>query len=104
MTNEPTIWIARDSDGSLVMYQYEPTYNESSGEWEPSGDDPTVEFVELGPMKWPNIDPACCVKFEQKAHVRQKFVCPSCKGTGSVYVDFEHPQWVRCGCSEGASK
>lgn len=104
MSTENIVWIARDSDGSLVMYQYEPTYNESSGEWEPSGDDPTVEFVELGPMKWPDIEPACCVMFEQKIHYRQKFVCPSCKGTGTVYVDFEHPQWVRCGCSAGAEQ
>ena len=104
MAAEIAIWIARDSDGSLAMYQTQPTYNETMGDWEPTGDDPTVEFVELGPMKWPEIEPACCVKFEQKIHYRETFVCPSCHGTGTVYVDFEHPQWIRCQCTEFASQ
>ena len=101
--SEPTIWIARDSDGSLAMYQTQPTYS-GTGAWEPTGDDPTIEFVELGPMKWPDIEPASCVKFEMKELIQERVICPCCLGTGSVYVDFEHPQWVRCGCSAGAEK
>lgn len=94
------VWIARDSDGCLTMYQTEPTYG-TAGSWEPTGDDPTIEFVELGPMTWPDIKPAQCVKFELKMLIEEVPVCQACLGSGTVFVDYEHPQWVRCGCSVG---
>lgn len=97
------VYLARDSDGHLAMFRRQPFYN-TSGDWEILGDDPTAEVVELGPMQWPDIKPASCVKLEWKVVIQEEVICPSCHGTESVYVDFEHPQWVRCGCSAGVKE
>lgn len=43
-------------------------------------------------------DGECPTKQEQQQYLD---ACDSCGGSGSVKVDFEHPQWVPCGCRSG---
>lgn len=95
---ETYLYIAKDSDGSVCIFRTQPVYN-SEGDWVPPGDE--HEFIECGPIGWPEIEPATCHRLETKIKYTEAIVCPFCKGTGSVLVDIDHRQWLRCSCSHG---
>jgi len=59
-----SIWLARDLDGELHAFEYEPYWRREFGHWASMGEseDPSRKL----PGSWfPEIEPGRCVRFER---------------------------------------
>lgn len=87
------VWIARDGNGELWAFSDEPKWIIGDNAWIAPGGDSRELWVDW----FPEIVAGQRVRFVATGDTEHHDVpCQYCGGTGSIKVDFEHPQWITC--------